>query len=67
MAAYSLSSRAAADLSGIYEYTILNFFHIATIVGEANERQACSLCEPSKATAGWMSNRGIVNSLEKRG
>ncbi len=25
MADYSLSSKAAADLSGIYEYTILNF------------------------------------------
>ena len=25
MAAYSLSSKAAADLDGIYEYTILNF------------------------------------------
>jgi toxin ParE1/3/4 len=25
MAVYSLSSKAAADLSGIYEYTILNF------------------------------------------
>jgi toxin ParE1/3/4 len=25
MAVYSLSSKAAADLDGIYEYTILNF------------------------------------------
>jgi plasmid stabilization system protein ParE len=25
MAVYSLSAKAAADLSGIYEYTILNF------------------------------------------